>query len=259
MNRLEMIGGNLILTSNPYLQVANWDVICDVGTSIVIRDNTNLQTLNLVNLERIQLALTTGRTQGNLQYTVDISNNPELETLDLSNVSTMDTSLIISNNTRLNQVLVGKTSLMGGELKIIDNPALTVIDFEGLTNIAGHLTMSNNAILQSAETDFASLASINGDVLLTLLHNYNVPNSGIDHGGWFGEHSDLGQQNDANLNLSQLTDLDGTLSIDRFAGQRIELDRLTTRAISSPFPTIQPRRNQHFGGLKLGWAHASQQ
>ena len=227
MNSLEIVGGSLLVSNNPYLQVANWDVICDVGTSIVIRENANLQVLNLVSLERVQLALTTGRTQGNPSYTVDISQNPELEILDLSNVEMMDTSFVISNNASLTQILLDKASMLAGELKIIDNTALTTINFEQLNHVGGSLTLSNNNELMSQEKDFANLQSIAGELTLNALPQYNVPQfpqlSDVANTIHF---SNIGQQNDSSINLGQLTNLDGTLTINQFAGKRIELNNL---------------------------------
>lgn len=236
MNSLEIVGGSLLVSNNPYLQVANWDVICDIGTSIVIRENANLQVLNLATLERVQTTLANGRPTGNTEYTVDISENPELEILDLGEIKTMDTALIISNNASLTQILVGDTTMVGGELKIIDNSALNTIDFELLNHVGGALTLSNNVDLMSHEDNFASLRSLEGGLTLHQLPQYNVPQfpqlsdvAGSIH------IDDVGQQTDASINLSHLTHLDGELIINQFAGKKVELQTLQSTTNSVTF------------------------
>ena len=165
---LQSIGADLWIDNTIASDFPNFPNLNFIGRSIVIRDNTNLTTLDLENVSSTNL------------IDILITNNPTLNNLAAPNFITSTSSYIrIYGNTSL-ATLTGFDALqsIGGDLWIDNTIASDFPDFPNLNFIGSAIIIRDNTNLATLDLENVGSANL-VDILITnnpSLSNFSAPN-----------------------------------------------------------------------------------
>ena len=186
LSSFSTIGGNIIIDSNATLQsLFGTDSLTEINGKLDIKNNTSLLNINgldaVTNIEgEIEVSynhLLQTLNMNDLEESKNIliHNNNQLQSIGLSNLTTVNGNLSIYSNNNLQHLngLNSLTTITQG-LSIRDNNSLQNLNgLTALSNIVGTLSISNNNSL----SDASGLENINHETLtyLTIKENSSLP------------------------------------------------------------------------------------
>lgn len=138
LRELEEISGDLSIGPTVGVDTVAFNGLLRVGGTIRVVSNGSLRGVFLPRLESV------GR--------IEIENNVVLTTIALPRVTTVKNSVIVSNNNGLELISAGVLSDVGGELVIVDQPKLNLVELPRLRHLQA-LRLENLPVLPKDVAD----------------------------------------------------------------------------------------------------------
>ncbi len=203
ISALTELGGSFSFSGNSLVETLSFPLLTGGITGFLnINGNDNLTTVNLPGLNTI------GNDDPDRTYQLYLSGNPNLVTLDLTQLTAVYGYLFINGNTRLtalnlpNLVNVGGSSTEQDYIRIRENASLLEVQIPELASEIENLHVSNNAVLQVVS--IPKLPSITGHLFFD--NNANLEQIDVSSLVSTGEYVYITRNTSlTNANLSSLS------------------------------------------------------
>lgn len=143
LGQLRRVGGALRITQNSALTSVNLARLLTTGGEVALRYNAALNFINLSGLSRA----------GGLQLATDALRSFSAPALNVVEGDLAVGAEVFASNDALASVQLDTLSAVGGNLRVVQNPALRAFSAPALTRVGETLVVAQNPLLDTVELD----------------------------------------------------------------------------------------------------------